>query len=254
MGAVVALGLLAGGVSIGTAVAEKAPEVRAESPLPIFSAGLAPKKLSRTEPVPVRFNISSESQLMEEPPLRGFVLEADKNVSIDVDGLPACGFRRLRSPDTAAVEAACADAIVGTGTGEAILAYPENTPIPVSDDLLVFNGGVDGRVTTFHIRGVNPLPHPNAIVATVKIERVRNGRYGSIAVTRIPVIAGGHGAITAFSLEIERSYVHQGERHSVLNAICRDGKLLAQGEALFGVDPQAPEATRKASVVRPCDS
>jgi len=252
MSAVVALGLLAGAVSIGTAAAEKPVEVRAENPLPIFSAGLAPKELSRTEPMPVRFSISSESRLMEEAPLRGFVLEADRNVSVDVDGLPACGLRRLRSPDTDTVAAACADTIVGTGTGEALLAYPEHSPIPVSSDLLVFNGGVEGRVTTFHIRGVNPLPHPKAIVATVKIERVRKGRYGSIATTRIPVIAEGYGAITAFSLEIEKSYVDQGERHSVLSAICTDGKLLARGEALFEADPGALQTAVEMPVVRPC--
>ena len=90
---------------------------------------------------------------------------------------------------------------------------------------LTFNGGFKGGVTTLYIHAYLTVPTPAAIVTTVKIKKIHNGRYGLEAVSSIPKIAGGSGSVKSFSLTINKK--------GVLSAKCPDGKLQAHGTAVF---------------------
>lgn len=201
-------------------------------PLPNLAAemdgGVAPRLLPRRAPAAVRFSISSKYEMRDgsiPPALEKLVLQLDRRGTIDVTGLPVCGRRQLRSPDTAAVEAACGEAIVGTGVGKATLAYPESTPFPAKSELLVLNGGTEGSVTTFYIHGRIPIPRPTAVVATVRIEEIDRGRFGWLATVRVPRFAEGYGFVTEFDLRFKRRFGVEGKRRTAFGATCRDGRL-----------------------------
>ena len=81
------------------------------------------------------------------------------------------------------------------------------------------------------------MPVPAAIVTTVKIKKIHNGRYGLKSVATIPKIAGGSGSVTSFSLKIDKKFTYKGKKVSVLSAKCPDGKLQAHGDA-----PSSPTA------------
>ena len=83
------------------------------------------------------------------------------------------------------------------------------------------------------------MPTPAAIVSTVKIKRIHNGRYGVRSVTTIPKIAGGSGSVTDFNLTIDKK--------GVLLAKCPDGKIQAHGTAVFSDGTRA-----SAEVIRTC--
>ena len=82
-------------------------------------------------------------------------------------------------------------------------------------------------------------PIAAAIVTTVKVSKIHNGRYGLKSVAAIPKIAGGSGSVTNFSLTINKK--------GYLTAQCPDGHLDAQGEAVFTDGTRA-----KGAVTRPC--
>jgi hypothetical protein len=81
----------------------------------------------------------------------------------------------------------------------------------------------------------------------VKVSKVKNGRYGTKSVAKIPVIAGGAGSPIFFELNVDRKFTYKGKKQSYLLAKCPDGHLNAKGTGVFS------DGTRLAgSVVRSC--
>ena len=81
-------------------------------------------------------------------------------------------------------------------------------------------------MTTLFIHAYITVPTPAAVVTTVKISKIHNGRYGTKSVASIPKIAGGSGSVTSFNLKII-----QGK--GVLTLKCPDGNIYAHGNAVF---------------------
>jgi hypothetical protein len=239
-----ALGLLIALAVAGVATAGgEAPVVVQAGNLKLtFNGGFTPKVLSKTKPTPIKLNVSGKIATLngEHPPaLKEFLLETDKNGAVSVKGVPTCKSSQLQSQDTVHAEAICRPAIIGTGTTDVSIAFPEQSPIPANSKLVVFNGGESGGVITFYIHAYITVPTPAAIVTTVKIKKIHKGRFGTESVASIPKIAGGAGSVTSFSLAIVKK--------GVLTLKCPDGKIQAHGTAVFSDGTRA-----SAEVVRTC--
>jgi hypothetical protein len=153
--------------------------------------------------------------------------------------VPSCTSGKLQSQTTAGARKACGpETIVGSGTTEVEVQFPEQPPIDVKSELLAFNGGFKGGVTTLYIHAYLTAPVTAAIVTTVKIKKVSKGRYGTESIATIPKIAGGAGSVTYFKLKFEKG---------ILFGKCTDGRLQARGTAVFADGTKA-----SAAVVRPC--
>jgi hypothetical protein len=227
---------------IATAAGEAPVKVRAGNLELTFNGGFSPKALSKTKLTPISLSASGDIKTLngEHPPaLKEFVLESDKNATIEVKGLPVCKSSQLQSQDTKHAEAICKSAIIGTGQATASIAFPEQAPILAQSKIIVFNGGFKGGVTTLFIHAYLTVPTPAAIVTTVKITKIHNGRYGLKSVASIPKIAGGSGSVTHFNLTINKK--------GVLLAKCPDGKLQAHGTAVFSDGTRA-----SAEIIRTC--
>jgi hypothetical protein len=236
------VGLIAVSV-VGIATAANGPVTAEAGNLKfVFDGGFKPTKLPKKKPAPIMLSASGKISTKDgshPPALKEVVVETDKNGGINVKGVPVCKSGQLQSRDTSAAEKVCKKAIIGTGTTNVEIAFPEQSPIPVKSKLLVFNGGTSGGKTTLFIHAYITVPTPAAIVTTVKISKIHNGRYGTKSVATIPKIAGGSGSVTSFSLTIGK----QG----VLFAKCPDGKLQANALAKF-----ADSTKVSATIVRTC--
>ncbi len=207
-----------------------------------FNGGLTPEAVSKTKLTPVSLNVLGKIRMADgthPPAMKEFLLEADKNTAVEAKGLPVCTASKLQSQDTKHAEAICRSSIIGTGQATASIAFPEQEPIPAKTKIIAFNGGVSGGTTTFFIHAYLTVPTPAAIVSTVKITKVHNGRYGVKSVTTIPRIAGGSGSVTDFNLAINKK--------GLLLAKCPDGKIQAHGTAVFSDGTRA-----SAEVIRTC--
>ncbi len=196
----------------------------------------SPKALSRTEPTPVSLSVSGKIKTVDgshPPAVRKLVIEGDKNIAFSTEGYPVCKSGQLQASDTEAVEKACGDAIIGKGSTTVSISFPEQLPIPAKSPLLLFNGGERGGVTTLYVHAYLTQPITTAIVTTVKVQRISNGRYGLKSTASIPVIAGGSGSPTGFSLLVDKKYTYKGKKMSVLTAKCTDGRLQGTAEATF---------------------
>jgi hypothetical protein len=217
-----------------------------------FSAGgtFSPKALPKKTLAPIALTAEGKISTLDgthPPALKEALIETDKNGSIQVKGFPVCKSGQLQSQDTSHAEAICKGAIIGKGTTNIEIAFPESKVVPVNSKLLVFNGGEKGGVVTLFIHAYITVPVPAAVVTTVKIKKIHKGRYGLESIASIPKIAGGSGSVTAFSLKIDKKYTYKGKKVSILSAKCPDGKLQAHATAVFS------DGTRASTeFVRPC--
>jgi hypothetical protein len=239
-------------VGVGSATADKPVTVEAGNLVFTFNGGFAPNKLPKKKFAPITLTASGKIQTKDgthPPALTETIVETDKNGTINVRGLPKCRSGQLQSRDTTAAEKACKKAIIGKGNTKVEVQFPEQKPIDVTSKLLVFNGGVKGGKTTLFIHAYFSAPVTGAIVTTLKIKKVKHGRYGLKTVARIPKIAGGSGSVKTFNLKINRKYRYKGRKVSVLSARCRDGKLQAKATAKFSDGTKA-----SAGIIRACKS
>jgi hypothetical protein len=248
--AVMALAVLVAG---GTALAGNKPETVEVGNLRFtFNGGFTPTALPKKTMAPITLTASGKVEAKDgghPPALKEAIVETDKNGAVFVKGLPVCKSGQLQSRDTNAAKKACPKAIIGSGKTTVEVLFPESKPIPVNSALTVFNGGQKGGTTTFYIHAYFTAPISGAIVTTVKIKKIHNGRYGLKSVASIPKIANGAGSVKSFDLKIGKTYTYKGRKVSVLSARCADGKLQANASAIFADGTKA-----SAGIVRTCTS
>jgi hypothetical protein len=105
--------------------------------------GFAPKALPPHHDAPITLHgggsISTASG--ELPPiLKELTLLFDRHGSVETTGLAVCTKGRLAATTVAAARAACPNAIVGEGSGTAIVKFPEQAPIRAASPITLFNG------------------------------------------------------------------------------------------------------------------
>lgn len=240
LAAVIAVVALAG-LTLVASVAAKPEKVIVGNLEVEYDGGFSPKALPKNKLTPISFFLWAKLKTVDgkhPPAIKEFKLEGDKNVVVDVKGVPTCTSGKLQSQTTAAAKKVCGPAIVGSGTTDVEVQFPEQPPIDVKSELLAFNGGFKGGVTTLYIHAYLTAPVTAAIVTTVKIKKVKKGRYGTESIASVPKIAGGSGSVTYFKLKFDKG---------ILFAKCPDGRLQAHGTGVFADGTKA-----SATVIRPC--
>jgi hypothetical protein len=227
-----ALGAALAVVVAGIATADKPTIVQVGNLKLTLNGGFSPKKLPKNKPAPISLNVSGKIQTLDGthiPALKEVIVETDKNGSINTKGLPTCTAGKLQAQTTAKAEAICKKAIIGKGITNVEVEFPEQAPFIAKSKLLAFNGGVKGGKTTIYIHAFLTSPVSAAVVTTVKISKVHNGRYGTKSVATIPKIAGGSGSVKEFALSFTRGF----KNTPFLFAKCTDGHLNAKATSVF---------------------
>jgi hypothetical protein len=216
----------------GIATAEKPTVVQVGNLKLTLNGSFSPKALPKNKPAPITLNVSGKIETTDgkhPPALKEVVVETDKNGSIDVKGLPVCTSGKLQAQDTSHAEAICKTAIIGSGITNVEVEFPEQAPFIAKSKLLAFNGGTSGGKTTIFIHAYLSSPVSAAVVTTVKISKIHNGRYGTKSIASIPKIAGGYGSVREFALTFARGY----KNTPFLFAKCPDGHLNAKATSVF---------------------
>ena len=221
---------------------EKPIVVRAGNLILTLNGGASPKALPRTKLAPITLHFSSAIATADgthPPALKELNVDTGPSGAIDTSGVPTCSKGKIEATTTAAAEKACPGAIVGKGSTEVSVEFPESTPFSAKGPLVVFNGGTKGGKTLIYIHAYVAVPTPTAIVETVTISKEHKGPYNLHAAGPVPLIAGGSGSITSFDLTINR--------RGYLMASCLGGRFFAHVTAVFrnGTDVAG-------TVTRPC--
>lgn len=249
--AAVAVALLAV-LAIGIAGA-RAVIIEAGTMVLKIEGGVSPQALPKDRLAPVTVHGSGSLRTVDgshPPALREAIIDADKDLVVDVKGLPTCRLGQLQAVTTKRAEAVCGDAIVGRGSATVEVAFPEQSPIHSTGPLVIFNGGERDGAITFIGHAYVSVPAPTAVVGTAKVTRIRKGAFGLHVMVDVPTIAGGAGSVVAASIKLGRTYTYKGERRSVFSGRCSNGRIegrgtfkYADGSSLSGGFPETCTAT-----------
>jgi hypothetical protein len=199
-----------------------------------------PKKLSRSKRTPVRISIAGRNWTDDGshvPAAREIELALDRHFALDVEGVPVCkgGSRQVRG----ATLEGCEDALVGRGTIEAEVAYPEEPMTTVTGSLRIYNRGRKPGGADLAGRAYFTAPITGVLLIPIEVRRSADGgRYGWRAHLEIPKMAGGYGSIVGYSARIYKR---------IFSATCGDGSLQVRAGSTF-VDGEFLASTER----RPC--
>jgi hypothetical protein len=224
------------GAALLAATAASALTLRAGNLIIKADGGFAPTTLPRTHDAPiVAWGGGSLSTVTGElPPIIGTIdLEYDRHGHVETEGLPVCTAGRLEATTVPQARHNCPGAIVGKGSGKAIVKFPEQAPIPVTSPITIFNGPRKHGDPTVLAHAYTTVPVPTTFIVPIVIERVNHGVYGYRTKARIPRIAGGAGVPVSGFLKVGRKWTYKGRHHSYINARCETGHLQVRGSFTF---------------------
>lgn len=245
---VAALALL---LAAGTAAALT---IRAGDLILTADGGFSPTALPKHEDAPITLHgggkLSTVSGALP-PIVEKLIIEFDHHGHVDTTGLPVCRGSRLIATNVPKARHNCPGAIVGKGSGSAIVAFPEQAPIRITSPITLFNGPRVHGNPTVYAHAYTTVPVPTTFIVPVVIEKIHHGVYGYRTEARIPRIAGGAGHPISGHLKIGRSWTFKGKKHSYVNARCETGHLQARAEVTF--KDEGPGITfLTGTFVRPC--
>lgn len=163
------------------------------------------------------------------PTLKTLLFLVDKHGTVDTKGLPVCTVAKLEGTTPSQARQRCGGALVGKGTGKAVVTMPGSAPFTISSPLSFFNGPPAGGRPTLLAHGYEKVPSPKALIVPITIERIAHGRYGFRARIEMPEIAGGYGVPTLAEASIGMTRMRGGKKVGYLNAHCVGGRLQVYG-------------------------
>ncbi len=207
---------VAGVIVVGLASTAGSSASGIEIPLPNLQATLharvEPARIPAGRSIPVSLHLGGEIQTGDgslPPALREVQMEGQRQVRLDVSRLPACGAGDLIG--TAPPPERCAKAIVGGGHAEVVSTFPEAKPVEIVLDLEIYKASARGKPAKLVAYAYMPVIEPGPILIPVRIQKLRNGRYGWKAVASIPKFFEGHNSITKLDLTLQKR---------VMSAVC----------------------------------
>jgi hypothetical protein len=186
-----------------------------------FGGNLIPDRLPRTGLAPVAVSLSGDISTTDHstpPQLQTITMAINRHGRLNQTGLPRCHYHQIQPASTAEAGAACADALVGTGSFRANVALPDQSPFPSNGRVLAFNGILHGDPVIYaHIYGTKPVPISQLI--PFHIHRVE-GTYRVVLSAQLPQVAAAWGYVSGLSLTLQRTYRYKGQPRSYLSAGC----------------------------------
>lgn len=202
----------------------------------IAEGGFAPTNLPKHEDAPIKIYGGGKASTKsgELPPIvETLEIEFDRHGHVETKGLEVCTAGKLQSTTVPAARKACPNAIVGEGTGSAIVAFPEQKPIPISSPITLFNGPKKHGDDTILAHAFTTVPVPTTFIVPVVIEKIHHGVYGYRTKAKIPKIAGGAGHPISGNVTVDRKWTFKGKNYSYVNARCETGHLQAKVKVDF---------------------
>lgn len=157
----------------------------------------------------------------------------DKHGTVNGRAFPVCPPAKLEDATTAQARSRCAGALVGKGTGKAMVTMPGRAPFQISSPVSFFNAAPSGGRTTLIAHAYETVPSPQALLVPIVVERVAKGRYGFHVRVEMPEVAGGYGAPTLAEAAVGATRRRNGKKVGFVEAHCSGGRLQVEGNLTF---------------------
>jgi hypothetical protein len=220
-----------------------------------FAGQLSPERLPRTGLAPVAVSLSGEISTTDRstpPQLSTITMAINRHGRLNPTGLPRCRYHQIQPASTVEARQACAGSLIGSGTFQANVALPDQSPFPSNGRVLAFNGVLHGKPVIYaHIYGTEPVPISQLV--PFHIHRIE-GTYRVVLSAQLPRVAAEWGYVSGLSLTLKRTFRFHGAVHSYLSAGCPapkgfNGAVYPFARASFGFDDGR---TLRSSLTRTC--
>lgn len=224
-GLVLALGATASGIEacIGPLCVSSTVDVQ---PRELPAKGGAPITLSSITRIRVKDGSTP-------PTLEAIDFLIDKHGSINSKAFPVCPRSKVEGATPWQARKRCAGALVGKGTGKALVTMPGRAPFQISTPVSFFNAAPTGGKPTLIAHAYETVAAPQALLVPIVIERVAKGRYGFHVRVEMPEIAGGFGAPTLAEASIGATRKRGGRKIGYITGQCSGGRLQVEGKLTF---------------------
>jgi hypothetical protein len=233
-------------LSVAAIAGGASTKIRAGNLVLTFGGTTSPTKLPKNKYAPVKaiiFGKIATSDGTHPSALRETIVDIDKDVKLNVRGLPVCKIGQLTARNTAAAKRVCGKTTLGSGIAHAEIAFPEQQPIKITSPITVFNGGGTTRKSKLLIHTFLTVPVPAAVVTQVTITKRGTGVH---AVAKIPVVAGGSGSVLDFRFKLGRTYRYKGKKTAYSMARCPDGVFKTRTpKTLFKNEARVPNVAAR---------
>jgi hypothetical protein len=186
-----------------------------------FGGGITPDSLPRDARAPISVRITGTVRTLsgERPPaLRGISVAINQGGRLDARGLAVCDRREIEPSSTQEALDRCGAALVGGGSYDADVAFPEQSAFPSHGRVLAFNAVVDAkRAILAHVYGTEPVPITRIIVFRIQ---ETGGTFGTILTAALPASTNRWGYLNRISLSLHRNFTYKGQPRSYLSAAC----------------------------------
>jgi len=198
---------------------------------------LSPRKLSKSTPTPVTLEVTTKTTSTKAAngvpsPAVQAVVDFDKNVKLFSKGVPTCDPAKLQNTSTEIATRECGKAKIGSGKASALI--PVGSQVFVQNQTVTaFNGPPQGGkpVVLLHAYGISPIQVTLVLEGTVS--GYNKEGYGPRLNIKIPLLAGGTGALTDFQTTISKKFNYKGQKRSYVSAECKKSPLKARGAFTF---------------------
>jgi hypothetical protein len=157
----------------------------------------------------------------------------DKHGTVNSKAFPVCPAAKLEGATPSQARQRCASALVGRGTGKALVTMPGRAPFQITSPVSFFNAAPTGGKPTLIAHAYETVPAPQALLVPIVIERVAKGRYGFHVRVEMPEVAAGYGAPTLAEASIGATRKKGGKKVGYVNAHCSGGRLQIEGTLTF---------------------
>jgi hypothetical protein len=224
-GLALALGATASGIEacIGPLCVSSTVDMQ---PRELPARGNAPITLSSTTRIRVKDGSTP-------PTLDAIDFLIDKHGTVNSKAFPVCPRSKLEGATPSQARKRCASSLVGKGTGRALVTMPGRAPFQITSPVSFFNAAPTGGKPTLIAHAYETVPAPQALLVSMVIERVAQGRYGFHVRVEMPEVAGGFGAPTLAEASVGATRRKGGKEVGYIDAHCSGGRLQVEGKLTF---------------------
>jgi hypothetical protein len=228
--------LLAGLLVLGLAASASGVD-SCIGPLCVSStATIQPRELPKSGGAPITLSSITRVKTKDgstPPTLATISFLIDKHGRVNSKAFPTCPTTKLEGATPTQARKRCAAALVGKGTGKALVTMPGRDPFTITSPISFFNAAPTGGKPTLIAHAYETVPSPQALLVPIVVQRVAKGRYGYQVEVKMPEIAGGFGAPTLAEAHVGETRKRGGRKVGFVEAYCSGGRLQVEGDLSF---------------------
>jgi len=200
------------------------------------TATMMPRELPKSGGAPISLSTITRVSTKDgstPPTLASLDFLIDRHGRVNSRAFPVCTEAKLEGTTPSQARKRCAGALVGKGSGKALVTMPGRAPFTITSPISLFNAPPTAGKPTLIAHAYETVPAPKTLLVPIVVQRVAKGRYGFHVHVEMPEVAGGYGAPILAEAKVSAMRKRSGKKIGFIEAYCSGGRLQVEGHLRF---------------------